>query len=78
MLFVKQILWIVQIWEDIHSGKAEEDSNVLNRFLLISFADLKKWSFLYWFAFPAIVLTPSATVSSCTPVSMAFSEEEVC
>ncbi|OAE31696.1 hypothetical protein AXG93_3384s1700 [Marchantia polymorpha subsp. ruderalis] len=66
----------LQIWEDIHSGKAEEDSNVLNRFLLISFADLKKWSFLYWFAFPAIVLTPSATVSSCTPVSMAFSEEE--
>ncbi|KAG6554409.1 hypothetical protein Mapa_004326 [Marchantia paleacea] len=67
---------VQQIWEDIQSGKAEEDSNVLNRFLLISFADLKKWSFLYWFAFPAIVLTPSATASSCRPVSEAFSEEE--
>ncbi|WJZ99857.1 hypothetical protein VitviT2T_018270 [Vitis vinifera] len=28
-------------WNDVHSGKAEKDSSVLSRFLLISFADLK-------------------------------------
>ncbi|KAI3779296.1 hypothetical protein L2E82_08961 [Cichorium intybus] len=33
------------IWEDIRSGKAEEDTSVLSRFLLISFADLKKFNF---------------------------------
>ncbi|GMP72198.1 hypothetical protein CsSME_00030309 [Camellia sinensis var. sinensis] len=35
-----------KIWEETHSGKAEEDSAVLSRFLLISFADLKKWTFI--------------------------------
>ncbi|KAL2642114.1 hypothetical protein R1flu_009701 [Riccia fluitans] len=65
-----------QIWEDIQSGRAEETSNLLNRFLLISFADLKKWSFSYWFAFPAIVITPPVTKSSCRPVSEIFDEKE--
>ncbi|KAI3779065.1 hypothetical protein L2E82_08526 [Cichorium intybus] len=51
-----------KIWEDIRSGKAEEDSYVLSRFLLISFADLKKFNFHYWFAFPALVLDPPATL----------------
>lgn len=66
-----------QIWEDIHSGKAVEDSSVLSRFLLISFADLKKWTFHYWFAFPALVLDPPATLVDLRPASQWFSSEEV-
>ncbi|XP_075650262.1 ubiquitin-like modifier-activating enzyme atg7 [Castanea sativa] len=50
------------IWDDIHTGKAVEDSAVLSRFLLVSFADLKKWTFHYRFAFPAPVLDPPATL----------------
>ncbi|CAM6122251.1 unnamed protein product [Calypogeia fissa] len=65
-----------QIWEDIHSGRAEEDSNLLSRFLLISFADLKKWSFYYWFAFPAIVITPPVTASFAKPASDVFTAGE--
>ncbi|GMQ09562.1 hypothetical protein CsSME_00052885 [Camellia sinensis var. sinensis] len=65
-----------KIWEDIHSGKAEEDSAVLSRFLLISFADLKKWSFHYWFAFPALVLDPPATLVDLRPASQWLSLEE--
>ncbi|GMN50693.1 hypothetical protein TIFTF001_019836 [Ficus carica] len=65
-----------QIWEDIHSGKAVEDSSVLSRFLLISFADLKKWTFHYWFAFPALVLDPPATLVDLRPASQWFSLEE--
>ncbi|KAK6932667.1 THIF-type NAD/FAD binding fold [Dillenia turbinata] len=65
-----------KIWEDIHSGKAEEDSAVLSRFLLISFADLKKWSFHYWFAFPALMLDPPALVVGMKPTSQYFSLEE--
>ncbi|XP_015874266.3 ubiquitin-like modifier-activating enzyme atg7 isoform X1 [Ziziphus jujuba] len=65
-----------KIWEDIHIGKAVEDSSVLLRFLLISFADLKKWSFHYWFAFPALVLDPPATLVDLRPASQWFSLEE--
>ncbi|KAI3740274.1 hypothetical protein L2E82_30700 [Cichorium intybus] len=36
---------VKKVWEDIRSGKAEEDSFFLSRFLLISFADLKKFNF---------------------------------
>ncbi|KAI4304413.1 hypothetical protein MLD38_039927 [Melastoma candidum] len=56
-----------EIWDDIHSGKAVEDSTVLSRFLVISFADLKRWSFYYWFAFPALVLEPAATLINIKP-----------
>ncbi|KAH7855425.1 hypothetical protein Vadar_024669 [Vaccinium darrowii] len=65
-----------KIWDDIHSGKAEEDSAVLSRFLLISFADLKKWSFHYWFAFPALVLDPPATLVDLRPASQWLSLKE--
>ncbi|XP_065878879.1 ubiquitin-like modifier-activating enzyme atg7 [Euphorbia lathyris] len=65
-----------KIWDDILSGKAEEDCAVLSRFLLISYADLKKWSFQYWFAFPALALDPPATVAELKPASEWFNLEE--
>lgn len=65
-----------KIWEDIHSGKAAEDSALLSRFLLISFADLKKWSFHYWFAFPALVLDPPATLVDLRSAAQWFNLEE--
>lgn len=69
--------WRCQIWEDIHSGRAEQESSVLSRFLLISFADLKNWKFYYSFAFPALVLDPPAMITSLKPASQCFSLEEV-
>ncbi|XP_075636943.1 ubiquitin-like modifier-activating enzyme atg7 [Castanea sativa] len=65
-----------KIWDDIHTGKAVEDSAVLSRFLLISFADLKKWTFHYWFAFPALVLDPPATLVDLKRASQYFSLDE--
>ncbi|XP_010279100.1 PREDICTED: ubiquitin-like modifier-activating enzyme atg7 [Nelumbo nucifera] len=65
-----------KIWDDICSGKAQEDAALLSRFLLISFADLKKWSFHYWFAFPALVLDPPATLIDLQPASQYFCLEE--
>lgn len=69
-------LEVQKIWEDIHSGKVEEDSSLLCRFILISFADLKKWNFYYWFAFPALVLEPPAMLTDLRPASEVFSIEE--
>lgn len=43
------------IWEDIKSGRAVESPSLLVRFILISFADLKKYHFYYWFGFPAFL-----------------------
>ncbi|KAJ0017542.1 hypothetical protein Pint_10420 [Pistacia integerrima] len=65
-----------KIWEDIHSGKAIDDSAVLSRFVLISFADLKKWNFHYSVAFPALVLNPPATLVDLRPASQWFSSQE--
>jgi ubiquitin-like modifier-activating enzyme ATG7 len=65
-----------KIWEDIHSGKAEENPALLSRFLVISFADLKIWYFYYWFGFPSLVLNPPATVVDLRRASQFFTQEE--
>lgn len=44
-----------EIWDDaVESNRAVVEPERLLRFLLLTFADLKKSSFLYWFAFPAL------------------------
>lgn len=65
-----------KIWDDIHNGKVEESSSVLLRFMVISFAELKKGSFYYWFAFPALMLDPAARVVSLRSASQCLSLEQ--
>ncbi|CAL8355647.1 unnamed protein product [Gadus morhua 'NCC'] len=43
-----------EIWDAIQSGAAMKDPSVLCKFLLLTFADLKKYHFYYWFCFPAL------------------------
>ncbi|KAH6590380.1 hypothetical protein BASA50_009355 [Batrachochytrium salamandrivorans] len=47
----------LEIWQDILSGSAVAYPALLNRFLILTFADLKKYKFFYWFAFPALLPT---------------------
>ncbi|ORX62340.1 E1-like protein-activating [Hesseltinella vesiculosa] len=44
-----------QIWQAIIDKRATHDPTLLTPFCLLTFADLKKSRFYYWFAFPALV-----------------------
>ncbi|XP_006463040.1 hypothetical protein AGABI2DRAFT_194065, partial [Agaricus bisporus var. bisporus H97] len=50
-----------KIWTHI---LATRDTTLLNSFLLISFADLKRYKYYYWFAFPAFVAKPAWTLAT--------------
>lgn len=52
-----------QIVQHIASGAAVRDPRLLSRFILLTFADLKTYKFVYWFAMPAVML-PSPLI--CT------------
>ncbi|XP_056645877.1 ubiquitin-like modifier-activating enzyme ATG7 isoform X1 [Diorhabda sublineata] len=42
----------VQLQEKLKNGEALRNPSVLNCFILLSFADIKKFHYYYWFAFP--------------------------
>lgn len=67
-----------EIWEAIKSGAALQEPVLLNKFLLLTFADLKKYRFYYWFCFPALSL-PDGIELVKNPVSLAerFSNVQV-
>jgi len=44
----------LQIWDAINDGSIYSVPSLLSSFKIISFADLKKYTCTYWFAFPAI------------------------
>lgn len=53
------ILTGAQIWEAIQDGTIYSVPSLLSSFAVLSFADLKKYRFTYWFAFPALHSDPS-------------------
>ncbi|KAL4655850.1 ubiquitin-like modifier-activating enzyme ATG7 [Arapaima gigas] len=58
-----------EIWEAIKSEKCLEDPSTLCRFVLLTFADLKKYRFFYWFCFPALSFSEGICVLQ-PPVSL--------
>lgn len=54
------------IWDAINDGTIFSCPSLLASFIVLSFADLKKYRFSYWFAFPALVMEPSWTPVSET------------
>ncbi|CAG8214737.1 unnamed protein product [Penicillium salamii] len=47
------------VWDAIHDGTIFSCPSLLSSYLIVSFADLKKYKFHYWFAFPAIHSDPT-------------------
>ena len=57
------------IWDAINDGSIFSCPSLLASFLVLSYADLKKYRFSYWFAFPALVMEPSWVPASDTSTS---------
>ncbi|XP_043220983.1 ubiquitin-like modifier-activating enzyme ATG7 [Amphibalanus amphitrite] len=66
-----------EVWSSITDGSALSRPGLLNRWLLITFADLKRYDFLYWFGFPALKCPSSVmTVEPPQPLSEAFAADQ--
>ena len=61
-----------RVWEAITSGAALRDPTLLNAFEMLSFADLKRHSFVYWCVFPALIAddgAPFAAIGAPVPLA---------
>ena len=69
-----------QIWQQITDGTAAEDpTQALSKFLLLVYADIKKFKFHYRFAFPVICFPPKSFLANNSPkvLSDVWSEDMV-
>ncbi|KAJ3416945.1 Autophagy protein 7 [Chytridiales sp. JEL 0842] len=66
-----------EIWSSILSGSALETPSKLAHFVLITFADLKKYKFFYWFAFPALLPVEHFKLDLMKPLKDAWAAEEM-
>ncbi|CAM4940969.1 unnamed protein product [Rotaria socialis] len=66
------------LWNDFVQGSTLENPQKLNRFYLLIFADLKKYIYHYWFAFPTFLVPTAFNLSSpVKPIGEQFSSDEI-
>lgn len=65
------------IWSDIITGNAVKDPSLLNRFILITYANLKKYTFNYLCGFPVLVPTFPFKAISVNNIAEIFNQEQI-
>lgn len=66
------------LWEALTSELALENPSLLSSFLMFTFADLKKYHYYYWFAFPAFTLPKTVPlVQQPQPIVSQLTENEI-
>ncbi|KAI8071789.1 E1-like protein-activating [Gongronella butleri] len=65
------------LWQAIVAGDATKTPSLLTPFTLLTFADLKKSRFYYWFAFPALVPTEPWVYDTNTSLEKAWTASRV-
>ena len=66
-----------RVWDVINDGKALKNPSLLTSFLLLTYADLKKYDYYYWFAFPALAPEEPVKYWSIKTLDKAFSSDEI-
>ncbi|KAF7730192.1 Autophagy protein 7 [Apophysomyces ossiformis] len=68
-----------EVWDAIRSKRALDQPELLSQFMLLAFADLKRYKFYYWFAFPAVMPQPSPwkITQPGQPLGETYSPEEI-
>uniref|UniRef100_A0A674EF79 Ubiquitin-like modifier-activating enzyme ATG7 n=1 Tax=Salmo trutta TaxID=8032 RepID=A0A674EF79_SALTR len=67
-----------EIWDSIQSGDALKDPSLLCKFLLLTYADLKKYHFYYWFCFPALCFSEGIKIlKEPATLEQVFSSKQV-
>ncbi|KAH8586650.1 autophagy-related protein-like protein 7 [Bisporella sp. PMI_857] len=65
-----------QIWDAIQDGTIYSIPSLLSSFTILSFANLKKYVFTYWFAFPALHSDPAWKIVGPEPGKNRLTSEE--
>ncbi|XP_064161432.1 ubiquitin-like modifier-activating enzyme ATG7 isoform X1 [Anguilla rostrata] len=67
-----------EIWQAVQSETILENPSLLSKFILLTFADLKKYRFYYWFCFPALCFTEGIQVlQPPVPLEEKFSLKQI-
>lgn len=59
---------VAKLWGAIRDGSAFASPSLFNQFVLLTYADLKRYQFTYWFAF--IALEPPSPITSHPAISL--------
>ena len=68
-----------RLWDHIVSGEALRDPSLLSTFVLFTYADLKKYQYVYHFAFPALKVWGEENIrsSAASPISTVLKEKQI-
>jgi len=65
------------VWNKVTQGSWLNNPEDLIKFAILMFADLKKYMFYYWFAFPAFNIPSSVQIQSCQELNEALNVDQV-